>query len=401
MQDVVVDRLKSECSTVTRFLPCLRISEPCYGIGGFRALCDAVGIAHSSVNSYEKDARYSQFYKVMGYEVKIGDLLDIDPNSLEDAHGLVAGPPCVPWAGNGGRLGCADIVSQVFERLLVWIASLAHRGCLLFFCLENSANVVGSEHYLGHQQPSWISQAIEYLNVTVPFFHVDFVTIELSHVLPQRRCRCWLRGIRRYLADRVPPVLQRLPSTAARDILDFDSINISSVDSLSTKKLRENFLEYEARIKVDVSNGRAGEFAFCELSRSASGVFSSAISYDIVPPLRSTGQPIFCFSCTDIAEHISQRKLVRYLAEGERFRFMGHPASLADRFPVTLARHAAGNCYAVPMLALAVVPILQRISFMYSVSCSPYQGLQPLSEAAVQALIASSLENGNEATDQT
>ena len=70
---------------------------------------------------------------------------------------------------------------------------------------------------------------------------------------------------------------------------------------------------------------------------------------------------MFLMPVDDLHKPENERMVFRPLLEKERFKLQGHPGELADLMNVTLARHAAGNAYAVPMVAQVVLPMLRDI----------------------------------------
>ena len=72
---------------------------------------------------------------------------------------------------------------------------------------------------------------------------------------------------------------------------------------------------------------------------------------------------MFLMSVDDLHKQENERMVFRPLLEKERFKLQGHPGELTDLMKVCLARHAAGNAYAVPMAAQVVLPVLRDIAF--------------------------------------
>ena len=72
---------------------------------------------------------------------------------------------------------------------------------------------------------------------------------------------------------------------------------------------------------------------------------------------------MFLMSVDDLDKPENERAVFRPLLETERFKLQGHPGELAELMNDTLARHAAGNAYAVPMVAQVVLPMLRDIAF--------------------------------------
>ena len=77
--------------------------------------------------------------------------------------------------------------------------------------------------------------------------------------------------------------------------------------------------------------------------------------------MRTTGLNVFLVSTWDLDKPEQERAYFRTLTDRERFKVMGHDGSYWDDFGTcTAAREASGNAYAVPMLAVAVLPLVKE-----------------------------------------
>ncbi len=109
----------------------IKVALPCVGIDGCTRALQLLGVEFKAVNVYDVEARYRNLLQQHFAEAcpaeacptlhlgrKAGDVLQLDLGDLEAADGLVAGPPCPPWAGTGKRGGQADPRALVFEKVL-------------------------------------------------------------------------------------------------------------------------------------------------------------------------------------------------------------------------------------------------------------------------------------------
>jgi hypothetical protein len=134
----------------------LRIAEPFIGIGGYGELMRVCEIDYEPKNVYDIQDKLAQYYSHMsglsGRDFKhfkfgaAGDVLKVRMEDLDDVDGVVCGPPCLRWGGNGKRQGCSDPRSDCYMRVVQWCVCLAKKGCLMFFALENSVNIMKKVH---------------------------------------------------------------------------------------------------------------------------------------------------------------------------------------------------------------------------------------------------------------
>jgi site-specific DNA-cytosine methylase len=344
----------------------LKVSEPFVGIGGMQELMAQCHCRYTSVNTYDIEPKYHDFHSrwgstsggdlaSIGVFGPKGDVLQIDIHDLLDSSGLVAGCPCQPWAANGLHHGRADERSELSDLMVAWIVELSYRGLLLFVCLENS---VRARHHMQIQQ--------KFLEVTVPFFEFDMMTVQLSATLPHRRERLWLRGMRvdTLLGKPMPPPLWDLPKVKLVDLLQPDLENVDPT-MLSTQKKRLSFWNYVKQIESHLSSGQAerGATAVMELDRAYTSVFGIVLIFDMIPAIRVRGPDYFLLSTEDLHLPWYRKRICRYLAENERFALQGHPVEAFNAMSgKTIARKATGNAYAVPMLAQVLLPMLNQIA---------------------------------------
>jgi site-specific DNA-cytosine methylase len=259
----------------------------------------------------------------------------------------------------GRRKGKEDSRSKVGDTIVTWVESLATRGCLQWFALENSP----CQNNKFDDDTSYIQQLTKRFARTIPFFIIDYSVVELSSVHPQHRRRGWLRGVRRdcLAGDSLPPIVMCSSDPAKLDDLLTPYAQHQDV-KLLTKKQQTNLAAYLRRIRTDISSGAAGSLAVIDVDRANDGVFAPQLLYGKTATLRTKGPNLFVISTYDLASPVKLRAYFRFLTLGERFKLQGHSDRYAEFFPSKVAcRRATGNAYAVPMLAAATLPLIQAV----------------------------------------
>ena len=110
---------------------------------------------------------------------------------MSDAEGLIAGPPCQPFAATGLRQRAQDEHGRtdVFESTVAMICELGSRGSLLWFIVENSTCLADVTHAV------FLNEMLLRLETSLPFFLVDTVKLDAAEFLPIRRGRFFIRGL--------------------------------------------------------------------------------------------------------------------------------------------------------------------------------------------------------------
>ena len=158
------------------------------------------GVTYDQRNAYDIDDSLKAFYA--GSNVKIGkdvgDVLQVKLEDLEDSEGLIVGALCQGWSSAGQRLGKDDPRSEVTEVMISWIETLAWRGCLQWFAMENSPRLadIGSAGDTEDPHLSFMDMLMRRLRGTTPFFEVEYACVNLKDLHPHVRRRGWMRGIR-------------------------------------------------------------------------------------------------------------------------------------------------------------------------------------------------------------
>ena len=211
----------------------LKLTEPCFGLGGFHKFCQIMGWETTLVNSMDIDGQLGNFFRSlaqMGDEraMKIvnsvsfgdkngGNMLKVKLNELLDSDLLSAGGPCQGWAGHGASAGFDDPRSYVSLLLVDWIVELANRDpCLLkAIFLENSTNITKSGSGIRYQSKNITAMELirDGLRAKVAHFSFEHVIVNSEDDNGHVRLRCWIRGVRGDLlmdGERLKPIPQPL-----------------------------------------------------------------------------------------------------------------------------------------------------------------------------------------------
>ena len=207
---------------------------------------------------------YAYFYPDDPGKIKLGDpmgdMLRVPLAGLDDCEGVVCGPMCTPWAANGAHEGATDPKADCYERSVEWIIELGHRGCLLWYALENSPTIRNAE--ANRSRAPWLQRMMLKLEAGLPFFVHGAVDSPLFPKLPHKRNRCVLRGMRRDVMTypSLPAPLGSQPRIKLKDVLNFDLPNMLFAE-VATELAQKHLVAYAQKIASDVSNGISGDYA--------------------------------------------------------------------------------------------------------------------------------------------
>jgi len=186
------------------------------GIDGCGQAFEDMGIPAEMCLAHDLEGRYlpylQEHFARMGMDrmsifdaVKVGsvvgDLLRVPLSrlrALAPIDGIVSGPPCPPWAGQGNKGSLKDPRAKVYLRLLEWTIYLIKMGGLLFVLLEN---VIGIKQVRGGKTPI-IEHFIGILEKLCPEFWWGMCT------LGARDYTCSQTGARVFLKGRLLPTSQ-------------------------------------------------------------------------------------------------------------------------------------------------------------------------------------------------
>ena len=348
-----------------RFLErAVQVAEPCCGISGYRSLCASVDVAWEPTAAYDSSQGLAYFWRhCLGRQSEKlhlglhGDIMQLDVASLEEEpEGLIAGPPCQPWAMSGSRLQQADARSEVWGQTVEMVIHFAHRGSLMFFLLENSAAMIGTQ---------FLEDTLERLRLCMPWFAIDFVKHDLGSAWPMNRERLWIRGLRKdcMSEDSLPPVLKNPWKMAGVETPTLRSLLLpgranDGPDSMSPKQAA-NLKLY---IKAVAAMRRKEEFdlAVVELDRCPLRAYGPRIYKDQVPSLRTQGPLLFVLSTADLTLPFHEMEFHRYVLPEERLLLQGHSSEIVRHFKSRKdALQAAGNCFNTLQASMMLAPLLR------------------------------------------
>jgi len=356
----------------------MRVLEPCYGVGGLRAVFKYADLEHryESALAMDLDGRLRTLFDNMelmhetghvpGLFGPAGDMLAVDAKNLPDAEAIVCGPPCQPWAPNGKHAGAYDPRALCYMAVLNWIKEMADRGVLLFVSVENTKYILTK---VGREAEPFASFIERYLQAHVPTFVFSIEVADLANE-SQVRSRAWLRGVRKDIAafGKVPRIREPQPlieGVSLSELLEDGVPNLESMDEISTAK-KQRYIQSHidaAKRKIRASPAIPRKVFAFDADRLVANKYSAQLVFDRAPVMRTKGPEIFVISADDIDAPIPQKRIFRYLTDRERFRLHGHDSAFAACSPSrNLILSVTGNAYAVPMLERAVSPLIKAVS---------------------------------------
>ena len=188
----------------------------------------------------------------------------------------------------------------------------------------------------------------------------------LEEMIPHRRARLWLRGVRLdVLGDAITvPQPIALGQVALENLLLGNLPNEPLDTFMGTMKMHNCGQYIETIMQMIRDNPAHGHrIAVFDIDRRPSAVWTCNIKYDVVPPMRTNGPTYFLVSLWDLDKPVAERAFFRTLAIQERFLLQGHRAEYAGFVPSDcFGRMMVGNAYAVPMLASVMLPMLALVA---------------------------------------
>ena len=145
--------------------------------------------------------------------------------------------------------------------------------------------------------------------------------------------------------------------------MDFFNLDVPNRDPDTLgEKMSANYHLYMKQVRrMYAENPSLGSIAFFQADRCPLREYHSAITWDIIPALRTQGPQIFAVSTKDLHLPWHLMKLHRFLEPGERFSFQGHDAEYALACgSKTFAHLSTGNAYGTPQVAAMLVPLLEQ-----------------------------------------
>ena len=245
--------------------------------------------------------------------------------------------------------------------VVLWVAILVRKHGLLACILEN---VVGFKTGWSGRQPT-SDHWLKILAVSLPEFSWRVDTLALSdYMRPQSRVRVFIRGLRRSVAESVPPCLPPFGKCALRNVLVLGWPTYPR-DRL-TKQQQQNLLDYEETIRNLYHVGKAlpDDIVVVALDRAKGNVFRQNYRINQVPTLTCHNRYLFLISVADVINQVEDKskEFFRFLLETERLTLQGFPPEAARDFPSDgLVLKATGNAYPPPLIMAAAAPLIQAM----------------------------------------
>ena len=234
--------------------------------------------------------------------------------------------------------------------VVLWVAILIRKHGLLACILEN---VVGLTNGRTHH---WMKT----LAVFLPEFSWRVDTLALSdYMRPQTRVRVFIRGLRRSVAESVPPCLPPFGKCTLRNVL------LHAWPTYPrwclTQQHQKNVADYEAIIRNLYHDGKALLDDICVVALDRDTPF---YMINEVPALTIKNRYLFLISVADVINQVEDksREFFRFLLATERLALQGFPPEAARDFPSErLIIKGTGNAYPPPLIMAAAAPLIQAM----------------------------------------
>ena len=212
---------------------------------------------------------------------------------------MVSGPPCPPWAGNGCKQGTDDTRSHVFLAVVKLAIALIKCGELKAIILENVRGICHKQK--GHNT-SFMGILLEFLRKEVAEFHWEVCQLQASdYLLPQQRCRVFLRGLRASIGQVPDP----LPAFGHQELANILNPKLPSVDWKSLTPTMANNLKQGLEVlrgMLDDGKATATDIWVFPLDRAEGKVYKRSFTKNIVPTLTTANKYLFVVSMDLISD---------------------------------------------------------------------------------------------------
>ena len=240
--------------------------------------------------------------------------------------------------------------------VVLWVAILIRKHGLLACILEN---VVGFKTGWSGRQPT-SDHWMKILAVFLPEFSWRIDTLALSdYMRPQTRVRVFIRGLRRSVAESVPPCLLPFGKCTLRNVL------VHAWPTYPrwclTQQHQKNLVDYEAIIRNLYHAGKALLDDICVVALDRDTPF---YMINEVPALTIKNRYLFLISVADVINQVEDksREFFRFLLATERLALQGFPPEAARDFPSDgLIIKATGNGYPPPLIMAAAAPLIHAM----------------------------------------
>ena len=343
-----------------------RVTSPCVGLNApYRAAAEMEFTAWRSNNVYDlveilrEDLERLEPHVPLHLGPMDGDITAVNVAELDDAEGLVSGPPCPPASTMGPRMEEQDSRARVFETVLAWLQELASRQCLRWFVLENVEGILkrkrASEGSYGQRLVSRM------LGVLPRGWKVElWVENSLLHGVAQSRTRVFFVGTSPWM--RRTPLQRRLLRQGPQRHVQ---LNLS--EFLEHVKRDEDYeaLSFRQKLNVDwhCDSWWAQEREFpgvVDISRDPTKKIDSQIVINRVQTLRTNNARLWLFPSSALKHAIGARG--RLLTIVEKARLSGLTDNALDgllKKDLAHAETAVGNTIPIPMMGHILAPVLR------------------------------------------
>ena len=185
-----------------------------------------------------------------------------------------------------------------------------------------------------------------------------------DYMRPQSRVRVFIRGLRKSVAESVPPCLPPFGKCTLRSVL------VQGWPTYPRERLtqqhQKNLVDYEAIVRNLYHDGKAlpDDIVVVALDRAKGKVFRQNYRINQVPTLTCHNRYLFLISVADVINQVEDksREFFRFLLETERLALQGFPPEAARDFPSdALIIKATGNAYPPPLIMAAAAPLIQAM----------------------------------------
>jgi site-specific DNA-cytosine methylase len=241
------------------------------------------------------------------------------------------------------------------------IIALVQVGELKFCVVENVKGILAPENG-NKNKDTFMQKLLVQLRKEAQEFCWDVTVLRAAdYMLPQKRERVFLRGIRCSLAATVPAPLAPFGS---KPLVDFLTPRLAPVDRTAlTANMRQNLLDAEADLKKEIGQGKLEEddIVVFPLDRANGKVFQRTYSKNIIPTLTCTNRYLFLASCDLKTKTDAQRAFFRFLTCDERMALQGFSPQTLQGCTEALRFKASGNAYPVPLMLAVLHPLLRSL----------------------------------------
>lgn len=158
------------------------------GCGGLDLGFEQAGFQVIWANEFEQHCRATYIRNHPNTEFVLGDVCEIDPNTIPDCDGFIGGPPCQSWSVGGKQKGLDDERGQLFLKYIDLIKAKAPK----FFVIENVKGMLDDKFKNVFED---FVNRLDHAGYDVKWALLDAVNFRI----PQNRERVFFIGFRKEL----------------------------------------------------------------------------------------------------------------------------------------------------------------------------------------------------------